>query len=997
MTRINTNVGSLVGRNNLQRANASLSQSLTRLSTGLRINTGADDPAGLIASENLRSDITSIERAIGNTDRANQVIATADSALGQVSSLLNDIRGLVTESANAGALSEEQISANQLQVDSSLEALNRIAQTTTFQGRRLLDGSLDFLTSPGANSTNLSNLQIDQANLGANGQTSVDVNVSAAATQATVEVGNLPDVTPTANASVDFSVETTAAVAATGQATFEPITQDATQGTATVAINSLATGAISFAGQNINITASGTGAFTGTTGNAAITTIAIDVDSNASAGGTGVTVTRAGTAVTLAFEADEITVDDVVAALNGVDGATANVGTITQAGANALADGDFVASTTGSGAAAITADVGATALSSALAGGASNTLTLTAVADSNADGAQISAATGNPTVTITNTAAADSATFDEGSNTLTINLSSTDTSNRTLQEIDDLIDASGSFTATGGNTNLVGTSGADFDALTPANLTVTADGVDAVNNAADVIFDITATAASGANGNIAIAFAEAALGTGGGDPVTSVIGNADDGYTVLINNESAGAITLGDVRTAILSISEVDTVALNGGSAGTLATQIEQFNAFGVDELGSANVTLTGGVSQEFSTATFDLTTATGVTGNFDLSFTESDLGGAGTTSITVGAESGGVTPITVAVNNAATVTLEEIRSDLEALSQFGTVTLSGTGVTGATTFDAGGADNVPSGTTNVIGAGSASSAFGIDADLVFELAGSTGAEVLNFEAGTSLQLLIDGVNAVSDATGVTAAANGTSDGIVFTSSEYGSDAVVDINVIEEGAGGDFVTNLTTGGTANSARVTGTDVQASVNGITATGDGNDISINTATLDLSATVENGFTGTIEFDITGGGALFQLGPDVVSNQQARLGISSVNTAALGGTSGLLFQLGTGGDADLTTDATTAAAIVEEAINEVTSLRGRLGAFQRTTLETNKNALNDTLANLTEAESSIRDADFAAETAELTRSQILVQSGTRVLAIANQNPQNVLALLG
>ena len=71
----------------------------------------------------------------------------------------------------------------------------------------------------------------------------------------------------------------------------------------------------------------------------------------------------------------------------------------------------------------------------------------------------------------------------------------------------------------------------------------------------------------------------------------------------------------------------------------------------------------------------------------------------------------------------------------------------------------------------------------------------------------------------------------------------------------------------------------------------------------------------------------------------------------------------------------------------INTVTSLRGRLGAFQKTTLETNIYALNDTLANLTEAESSIRDADFAAETAKLTRAQILVQSGTSVLAIANR----------
>ena len=74
----------------------------------------------------------------------------------------------------------------------------------------------------------------------------------------------------------------------------------------------------------------------------------------------------------------------------------------------------------------------------------------------------------------------------------------------------------------------------------------------------------------------------------------------------------------------------------------------------------------------------------------------------------------------------------------------------------------------------------------------------------------------------------------------------------------------------------------------------------------------------------------------------------------------------------------------------------MRGRLGAFRSTTLDSNLVSLNETAANLQEAESSIRDADFAAESANLTRAQILVQSGTNVLAIANQNPQNVLALL-
>src|SRR5690606_32681190 len=274
--------------------------------------------------------------------------------------------------------------------------------------------------------------------------------------------------------------------------------------------------------------------------------------------------------------------------------------------------------------------------------------------------------------------------------------------------------------------------------------------------------------------------------------------------------------------------------------------------------------------------------------------------------------------------------------------------------------------------------------------DVVFELAGKDGTEVFNVKAGASITDLVNQINSVSDATGVTAAANGTT--LEISSSGYGSNSFVEINVLQEATGGTFGAAIDAG-----TRATGTDVVAKVNGIDAFADGNNLSVNTATLDATIDVQAGFIGDIGFTITGGGALFQLGPDVVSNQQARLGITSVNTSSLGGVSGKLYQLQSGGTADLRTDLTTAANIVEEAITQVTSLRGRLAAFQRTTLDTNKNAMKDTLAKLTKAASSIRGADFAEETANLTRAQILVQSGTRVLSISNPNPQNVLALLG
>ncbi|MCL2349582.1 MAG: hypothetical protein FWC50_15130, partial [Planctomycetaceae bacterium] len=165
MTRIYTNVPSIVAQFNVTQSMSSLQTSLERLSTGFRINSGKDDPAGLIASEVLRSEITGIKQGITNTERANMMIATADSAMNEISNLLNDIRGLVSEAANTGAMSPEMINANQLQVDASLEAIDRISASTTFMGRKLLDGSLDFTTN-GVDRSTITGLAINKATFG---------------------------------------------------------------------------------------------------------------------------------------------------------------------------------------------------------------------------------------------------------------------------------------------------------------------------------------------------------------------------------------------------------------------------------------------------------------------------------------------------------------------------------------------------------------------------------------------------------------------------------------------------------------------------------------------------------------------------------------------------------------------------------------------------------------------------------------------------------------
>ena len=141
MSRINTNVSSLIAQRVLKKNNNNLNTSLERLSTGLKINTGKDAPAGLIASETLRSEIAGINQAIDNSSRANNVINTAEGALSEVSSLLLEVQALTNQAANTGALSAEEIAANQLQVDSILNSINRIANTTQFNGVKLLNGS----------------------------------------------------------------------------------------------------------------------------------------------------------------------------------------------------------------------------------------------------------------------------------------------------------------------------------------------------------------------------------------------------------------------------------------------------------------------------------------------------------------------------------------------------------------------------------------------------------------------------------------------------------------------------------------------------------------------------------------------------------------------------------------------------------------------------------------------------------------------------------------
>lgn len=166
-----TNTLALAATHSLARNQNSISTSLARLSTGFRINSGKDDPAGLIASEHLRSEIASTNAAIANPQRADQVLATAEGGLNEVSNMLVNLQSLVTASANRAGLGADEIDANQLQVDSIIKTIERITGATSFGGTPLLNGNFAYHVSAGPNAAALRGMNIHAAHVPPGGQT----------------------------------------------------------------------------------------------------------------------------------------------------------------------------------------------------------------------------------------------------------------------------------------------------------------------------------------------------------------------------------------------------------------------------------------------------------------------------------------------------------------------------------------------------------------------------------------------------------------------------------------------------------------------------------------------------------------------------------------------------------------------------------------------------------------------------------------------------------
>src|ERR1700674_941007 len=159
---LNTNIDSLNAQRNLTTSKSTLSQALQRLSSGLKINSAADDAAGLAIAANFTTQINGTNQAVKNANDAISESQTAGGALSTLTDNLQSIRTLAVESAN-GSNSASDRAALDAQVQQQIAEITRIAAQTNFNGTKVLDGSSGVTTfQVGANVGNTISVNLAQ-------------------------------------------------------------------------------------------------------------------------------------------------------------------------------------------------------------------------------------------------------------------------------------------------------------------------------------------------------------------------------------------------------------------------------------------------------------------------------------------------------------------------------------------------------------------------------------------------------------------------------------------------------------------------------------------------------------------------------------------------------------------------------------------------------------------------------------------------------------------
>jgi flagellin len=346
---LNTNIGSLNAQNNLTSSQASLQQALSRLSSGLRINSAADDAAGLAISQQFTTQINGTNQAVSNANDAVSEAQTTAGALNTIVNNLQSIRTLAVESAN-GSNSASDRSALNNQVQQQIAEISQIAQQTTFNGLNVLNGSSGTTVyQVGANVGNTIAVSLQQGvasnQIGqfstATGGTVTNVALTPLATATISDGTSTVTIGPTANF-VGSTVEQGATSAFAKAAAINGAgLQGLTASAATVAADTAAFGPIGAGGttaSTYNLSINGTAIYSGALNVAvgtSLTSSQVAAQINLFTGTTGVTAS-VNTVANGTSPVGAIT-------LSNSDGSDIQVGQLVTEGTGATAGGGFTA------------------------------------------------------------------------------------------------------------------------------------------------------------------------------------------------------------------------------------------------------------------------------------------------------------------------------------------------------------------------------------------------------------------------------------------------------------------------------------------------------------------------------------------------------------------------------------------------------------------------------------------------------------------------------
>lgn len=946
---INTNISSMKAQSNISKSKMMLDQTMERLSSGKRINSAKDDAAGLAISNRLSSQVRGLNQAVRNANDGISLIQTAEGALGESTNILQRMRELAVQSANGTYTSGNRASLN-AETQQLIKELDRIAETTTFNGRNILDGSMGEVklqVGSEANQTIGFKIQAMDAKTLGMGAAATDVRGTAMA--------NSIAKTTIADGAVYINNQNIGAFPGPEGNTLNDLLNQITKNVAGVTASGF---------NSVEASTVGTGSTVGSANH--ITMTVVDANNTTST----YTIGETNNLKELAEQINTKTGGNITAEIND-DGKLVlsnNTGaSIALSGANAQAATGIATGTTYQGKIALTSDDGSDITISAGPNGSAKDLAALGFTEARAQGTQIGEGL-----------YAGSATTALAYGDLKINGVIIDHKNtNTLQGKVDNINAASSETGVTaslhaevkGSVNLAkqgtelattGGATANFAAVTLNGVNVTLTAQQDVNVAAREINDAsssTGVSARTTDDGRLILYSEGPINIGG-TGLSGAFGATSPAVAAADNPAS--------------TIRSGDTIKLNG------------------QEVALGDVSSLKNITDAINSRASD----TGVTAKVD---EQGRIALSSNASFTVqaGDVNGGKVLAALGLSETATTQAEAK----------GTLNLTATGAE-MTTAGSGAGSIATGGATITLNGTSISLAEGDD-----ESAVATKINAKSIETGVYARLDTSGNIALYSDDAITLTDDGTKFATAFGATTGGTAAALANNdqILINGT----AVTLTTAGTFTAQEVVdsinnataNTGVKASINE-----DGSLALTSDRTFTIAAGNTNGGTAlkALGFSSTATTTSYKAGlqeaaiqlkstsgnpimVDVTANGAAATGLKDQNLSATGAFGAAVSSV----DISTQAGAQKAIKIIDKALETVNDVRADMGAVN--------NRLDFTINNLSSqsvaadaSRSRIEDADFAAETAVLSRSQVLQQASQAMLAQANSAPQQVLSLL-